>query len=274
MVRSGATSSRRGKLVIAPITALAVIGLVSCGGSESPSDGSAAGPGGPAASTTTTPIATPTASAAGDLDRWLERLEAVHPEPFHAVTREDFVAALDDLKADLPDLSPAEATVGVMRVAGMLSRDRDGHQFALVQPDERWPLLPIQVYELPEGVVITAARAPYEDLTGTTVVAVNSHPIDDVLAELEPLVPRDGPATLPTFRPGYLLRTVVLRGLGLVPDEDGPITVTVSDGGAERDVDLEPISLDDHVSWAGPFGVLRLPTLPDVGYLAGSTASP
>ena len=169
---------------------------------------------------------------AGDLDRWLERLEAGHPEPFHAVDRAEFVAALDELAEAMPSMSPAESAVGVMRVAGLLSRERDGHQFALVQPDHAWPMLPLQVYELAEGVVITAARAPYEDLVGSTVVAVGDHPIDEVLAALEPLVPRDGPATVPMFRPGYLLRTIVLRGLGLVPDDDGPIALTVDDGWA------------------------------------------
>ena len=201
----------------------------------------------------------PPATPADDLDRWLARLDGVHPEPFHAVDRAEFVAALDELAEAMPTMSPAESAVGVMRVAGLLSRERDGHQFALVQPDHAWPMLPLQVYELAEGVVITAARAPYEDLVGSTVVAVGDHPIAEVLAALEPLVPRDGPATVPMFRPGYLLRTIVLRGLGLVPDEDGPIALTVDDGSGERTVEVEPISQDEHVAWAGDFGVLRLP---------------
>lgn len=209
-----------------------------------------------------------TATPADDLDRWLERLEGVHPEPFHAVDRADFVAALDELADAMPSMSPAESAVGVMRVAGLLSRERDGHQFALVQPDHAWPMLPLQVYEFTDGVVITAARAPYEELVGSTVVAVGDHPIAEVLAALEPLVPRDGPATVPTFRPGYLLRTIVLRGLGLVADDDGPIALTVDDGSGERTVELEPISQNEHVAWAGDFGVLRLPPLDGVGYLS------
>ena len=221
---------------------------------------SSASPSGPVTATTETP--------ADDFDRWLARLDGVHPEPFHAVERAEFVAALDELAEAIPSMSPAESAVGVMRVAGLLSRERDGHQFALVQPDHAWPMLPIQVYELTEGVVITAARAPYEDLVGSTVIAVGDHPIAEVLAALEPLVPRDGPATVPMFRPGYLLRTIVLRGLGLVPDDDGPIALTVDDGSGERTVELEPISQDQHVAWAGDFGVLRLPHLDGVGYLS------
>src|SRR5215203_118828 len=158
--------------------------------------------------------------AGGGLDSWLERLDTTHPEPFHAVTRADFVAALADLKSRLADLSPAQAVVGVMRVAALLSRERDGHQFALPEPDAEWPLLPLRMYEFADGVFVTDARAPYDDLRGARLVAIEGWPITEVLDELEPLGPRDGPVTVPSFRPSFLLRTVVLRGLGIVPDED------------------------------------------------------
>jgi hypothetical protein len=240
-------------------------------------DGPGADPPAPGAGSSPTAASELSASSAptpaDDLDRWLARLESVHPDPFHAVDRAEFVAALDDLAAAMPTMSPTESVVGVMRVAGLLSHERDGHQFAMVQDDSDWPVLPLQVYELTEGVVVTAARAPYEDLVGSTIVAVAGHPIAEVLDALEPLVPRDGPATVPTFRPGFLLRTVVLRGLGLVPDVDGaPIELTVSADGQARTLDVAPITLDQHVAWAGPYGVLRLPSLSGVDYLRATTS--
>jgi hypothetical protein len=210
-----------------------------------------------------------THSAGSDLDSWLERLDTTHPEPFHAVTRADFVAALADLESRLADLTPAQAVVGVMRVAALLSRERDGHQFALPQPDAEWPLLPLRVYEFADGVFVTEARAPYEDMRGVRLVAIEGRPITEVLDELEPLVPRDGPATVPAFRPSFLLRTVVLRGLGIVPDEDDPaIELTVADDRGERTVVVEPITFDQHVSWAGEFGAWRLPARSDLRYLS------
>ena len=74
----------------------------------------------------------------------------------------------------------------------------------------------MRVYEFEEGVFITAAMDDHADLAGAQLVSMNGHPIADVLAALEPLVPRDGPATVPAFRPIYLLKVAVLRGLGLV----------------------------------------------------------
>ena len=88
-----------------------------------------------------------TAAAAADLDRLLGQLEAIHPDPFHGVSRADFVAALEDLRARLPQLSPEQAVVELMRVAALLSRaGRDGHEFTLPQLAVEPPVLPLRVW--------------------------------------------------------------------------------------------------------------------------------
>jgi C-terminal processing protease CtpA/Prc len=136
-----------------------------------------------------------------------------------------------------------------MRAWAMLSTERDGHQFALPLEFDDEPILPIKVYEFADGVFVTAAMAPHADLVGARLVAVGETQIEDVLDMLEPLVPRDGPATVPSFRPMYLLRAIVLRGLGLV--EDGAVPLTVSLDGEERIVELEPVPSSEHQAWAG-----------------------
>jgi hypothetical protein len=237
-------STRRSAI---PVTATLVllVGLAGCGGVSSP----AATPS--AAASDSTPGASPTAidAARAELDRALEALERIHPEPFHAVDRATFVAALDDLKERLPDLAPEEAAVELMRAWALLSTERDGHQFALPLDFDAEPILPIKVYEFAEGVFVTAAMAPHEDLVGARLVAVGETPIDDVLERLEPLVPRDGPATVHSFRPMYLLRPIVLRGLGLV--DAGPIPLTLMLDGEERTVAVEPVASSEHQAWAG-----------------------
>jgi hypothetical protein len=58
-------------------------------------------------------------SAGADFDSWLERLDTTHPEPFHAVTRADFAAALADPESRLADLTPAQAVmIGVSTAIG------------------------------------------------------------------------------------------------------------------------------------------------------------
>ena len=52
-----------------------------------------------------------------------------------------------------------------------------------------------------DGLVITAARAPYQDLAGSRVEAINGRPIGEVLALVEPLAPRDNPSNLLAYGP-------------------------------------------------------------------------
>ena len=252
----------------AALVALMVL-LVACGGPVAAS---------PAFHPTLPPSVQPSPSAAEpsvrpgpiaeDLAHLLANLERSHPEPFHGVSREEFVAALDAYEAELPGLTPDEAVVGLMRVWAMLSRGgRDGHQFAFPTQEYAGPVLPIRIYEFTEGVFVTAALPPHEALAGARITAIAGTPIDDVLAAVEPLVPRDGPSTVPSFRPILLLRVQVLRGLGIIGE--GPVTLALElpDGTATA-VELDPVAHDAFTEWAGPFGMNQLPRDERVRYLA------
>ncbi len=216
------------------------------------------------------PDQSPGVRAAADLDLLLERLETIHPEPFHGIPREEWVGELRALQSRLPGLNAEESVVEVMRLVALLSREgRDGHQFALPQPGHEAPMLPLRLYFLEvggvDGLVVTDALPPYDDLVGATVTSLGGVLIDDLLAMTEPLVPRDGPATVPTFQPQYLLRTEVLRGLGVMTGDT--ITVTAEQDGATVERELQPVPFEEHEAWAGWLGVLRLPVRDDARYL-------
>lgn len=198
------------------------------------------------------------AAARAELDRALAQLEAAHPQPFHAVRRAAFVDELEALKDELPGMTADEAMVGLMRLWARLSVERDGHQFAFLAEGRDEPIVPLRVYEFAEGVFITAAMEGLEELVGSRIVAVGGHPIETVLDALEPLVPRDGPATVRAFRPIYLLKAAVLRGLGLVGD--GDVELEIDDGGHARTVSVAPVPVADFEEWAGWLAYTGLPS--------------
>jgi hypothetical protein len=205
-------------------------------------------------------------AASAELDHLLQQLESIHPEPWHGVTRAEFVAELEDLKAELGSLTDAQAMVAVMHLVALISRDgRDGHMNALPIDDDGQTALPIRLFEFAEGVFITDAMTPHRDLVATRIVAIGGHAVEDVLEALEPLVPRDGPATVPAFRPLYLLRVQVLEGLGLIGP--GAVQLTVRDGPGERTVAVDPVPMDAYRRWAGPGGMVSLPIRADLAWL-------
>ncbi|HEY7464098.1 MAG TPA: hypothetical protein VH987_06615, partial [Candidatus Limnocylindria bacterium] len=114
------------------------------------------------------PSTDPTAARA-EIDKAIERLVRQHPEPFHAVGEAEFRAEAAALEEQLPQLTPDQAMVGLMRLWARLAPDRDGHQFAWVAEGVDEPILPIRVYEFAEGVFVTAAMDPHEDLVGARI---------------------------------------------------------------------------------------------------------
>ena len=216
-----------------------------------------------ASSTTSSVIAAPGSTidtigvgAAVDLDGFLAELDMTHPAPFHGISREDFVGALDGLKAGIDQMSPASALVETMRLTALLSRQgRDGHQFAIPHEEAEGPILPFRIFEFDDGVFITDALETA--LVGARLVAIAGHPIADVLAAVEPLVPRDGPATVPSFRPFFTLRAQVLEGLGML--SAGPVGISLERAGTIETASVEPISFEDFQEWGGAGGFTFLP---------------
>lgn len=195
-------------------------------------------------------------AASADLDQLLDLVEAIHPEPFHGVPREEWVARLREIQAALPNVTPEQSMVAVMGLVAMLSREgRDGHQIAF--QSDGGPMLPFRIFEFDDGLFVTDAIDA--SLVGARITAVEGRPIDEVLAALDPLVARDSPETVPWFRPFYFLRADVLEGLGIIGD-DATVTLTIEPAGAAaREVELETIGSAEFNEWAGQFGIIQLP---------------
>ena len=246
---------------LAVLVALAVAG---CAGPGEPSTTPAA------PSESATPVATPAPASAtptaaptraDELELLVERLEAVHPEPFLGTTRETFLARVEDLAARADDLATDAYLVELMRL--FADRDRDGHSGVIpfAQADELISAWPVALYEFTEGTYVVAARAPYEDLVGGRVTRVAGRPLEEVRELVAPLVSHDNAATVAARLPGYLVVPEVLRGLGLLADGAPGLTVETA-AGESIDVTPEPIPMSEFRTWRGLFDPLVPPSLP------------
>jgi hypothetical protein len=204
------------------------------------------------------PPTAPTGSARdqgwrADVDELLAARERLHPDPWHGLDRSTWVAAADAVKDRIPSLTDDQALVDLVRLAAMPGwAGRDGHTgiFPFI-PGSGTHEFPIRLWQFSDGPVITAARAPYEDLVGTRIEAIDGRPIADVLALVEPLAPRDNPSNLLAYGPLYLRVSELLTGLGVLTDGPAATFTVVDRSGARRDVVIEPIAADDDVAWHG-----------------------
>src|SRR5450755_2344365 len=104
----------------------------------------------------------------------------------------------------------------------------DGHAFVLpAEGNEDAQLgLPVKFYRFPEGLFVTAAAEAYRQLVGAQVLSVDGHPVDEVLAAVEPLISRDNDQQVTWLGPEVLRWTPLIHALGLTGDP-GQATLTV-----------------------------------------------
>jgi hypothetical protein len=151
-----------------------------------------------------------------------ERMEALHPNLFHAVSREEFHAAAADLAQRAPTLDANELLVALMRFTA-LPGERDGHTgiFPLDAEHGR-PLhvFPIWIYDFPEGLFVVAETGR-GGLVGSRLLEIEGIPVERLVAGVRPLVPRDNEWSLRARVPTYLLTprcstaSVLSKGSGL-----------------------------------------------------------
>jgi hypothetical protein len=271
----------RTRRVIPTVAVAVAVALVACTISAPP---------GPRRGTTS-----PNASASAGLtreQRWAEdiqdlvrRMRALHPDLYHGISPRSFGAAVDSLVSELPTLTDDQILVGLMHLVALISsRGRDGHMGIWPPDNPRFVRrYPIRVWEFPDGLYVTAARAPNEDLVGTRVVSVNGLPIDEALRRLDPVVPRDNHSNLRPARAVFLTSAEVLSGLGLAREPSSLELGVEARDGLLRTAEIPAVAANTYEHWVRgwelllpPRGNLRFLRRPDahfwVSYLPSSHA--
>jgi dienelactone hydrolase len=201
----------------------------------------------------------PSSARANDVQLAAEHLQGDHPNLFHDLSSVRFDAAVAELAAGADALNDDQLLVGLMRIAA-LPGVRDGHTGIFpLNPANRRVLhaYPIRMFRFSDGTYVVG-QADGTSLLRARVVAINGHPLGDVMAAVAPLVPHDNDSTLALRLPTYLNTPEVLHGLGLVADA-GPATFTFERDGARFDVRLTPLTVADY---GRALGDLAHPLLP------------
>jgi hypothetical protein len=140
-----------------------------------------------------------------DLDLLRRELPKMHPNAFHATSREAFDAAIETLKKDAPALPPHVVVAEIARIVASVG---DGHTRLTIPVDPssgfflghsttplpaddalRFHPLPVRFYRYADGLfVIEAANAA---LRGRRVLRLGTMSADDAIAAMLPFVSAD-----------------------------------------------------------------------------------
>jgi hypothetical protein len=205
----------------------------------------------PATSTSAPPTeaTTTTAVASSDLDHLLERIVALHPDPFHHVEE----AELRGLAGADPG-DPDQLLVAAMRLANLGAGEGHGGVYPWAQPDlEAWPL---HLYDFPDGLRVVAGEGVP---IGARLTAVGGTPVAEVVEALRPLVPHDTAATVQSRLPAFAVHPAVLRGLGFDPST---LTWELADGTTATMAPPATVPSDELAELLGLFQDQVPPTLP------------
>jgi hypothetical protein len=186
------------------------------------------------------PAQTPPAAAASlpeptaeqwraDLDFMAAEMERRHRHLYHSVSREDFAAAVADLRGRIPTLARHQIIVGLMRLAAMVG---DGHTNVSPYRDPAigFRALPVRFYLFEDGLFVTAAAPEHAALAGARVVAVGGVPAEQAIARVRAIVGRDNEIGANVFVPVYLAMPEILHALGLSAGPDAAELVLDRDG--------------------------------------------
>lgn len=188
-----------------------------------------------------------------DLDVLARAMPAAHPNLFHALGRQQFDAAIADVRRRLPTSVRHQVIVELMRLAAAIG---DGHTSVSPWRDPvGFHTLPVSLYRFADGYYVRAATREQAALLGTRVTHVGGVPIDSAEQLVAPLIGRDNDMGVSMYAPILLVMPEVLHAVRLSGDLRSA-ELTVEAGGRPRTATLGRAGPFPHLSATDPADTL------------------
>ena len=190
-----------------------------------------------------------------DITAAVDAIRADHPDPFRALTSEEFDEKTAALIEELPALSDKDIA---LRLAALVARIEDGHTrlalprsipelgfnpaHAVDEPAHEamtFSSLPFRFFLFEEGLYIVEAIKGFEEAIGAKVLTFGDTPADDAVAAVRPVLYAENDFTVKLYAADRLALTDVLRHFGLI-DNAGAITLTLERDGATEMLSIAP----------------------------------
>src|SRR6266404_2173669 len=189
-----------------------------------------------------------------DLFYMAEEMPKYHKNLFHAVTREQFAAAVGRLSEKIPSLARHQIIVEMARIVAMVG---DGHTNIAPTRDPKigFRVFPIKLYFFADGLYVRAATREHADIVGTRVRRIGNVSTEQAYQSVREIIGRDNGMDAKFFAPFLLSMPEVLHALGMINDME-ECRFEVEKEGQTKAVTLKPFGQaqmmppDTDLSWA------------------------
>ena len=181
-----------------------------------------------------------------------------HKNLFHAMTREQFEAAVRQLDARIPELNDDQVVAELARIVALI---HDGHTYIpFGREPVDYPRLPLRFEILQDGIVVRAAEPKYSGLVGGKLLSMDGRSAGEIFHAVAELAPRDNEMTIRSRTPLLLSTPAILHGLGLISSTE-QIKIAVEKGGKkiEQAVTSVPQPPENRHGWIPDASWVQVP---------------
>jgi hypothetical protein len=180
-----------------------------------------------------------------DIDFFARELPQRHANAFHHLTREQFDAAIADLKRRLPQMNGDEIYVALDRIANSIG---DAHTYVEFPVDTA--NLPLNLAKFDADYRVVAVAVGFEKALGVRVVNIGDTSIVQAHAMAVSMTPTAETTALADARVlGFLTMGITLHGLGIIADRNVASYELVDDDGKKFTLSFQALPSDSQVNW-------------------------
>lgn len=173
-----------------------------------------------------------------DIRYMVTQIEYYHPDPYRNVPERAFKLAIDELIAQVLDLTDPQIAVHMMQI---IARIGDGHTTLHpkhVEGFDTW--FPVRFYQFADGLAIMTISKEHESLVGAKVVRIGQGPVEDATAAAMSLMGAENEFGKKE-RVYFLSNASAMHALGVIDDPTRLPLDVVTRSGEEVHVELETV---------------------------------
>jgi len=176
-----------------------------------------------------------------DLEYLEKRINELHYNPYHLISKATFDKSISKLKSNIGALSEEEIVVELMKIFGGLG---NGHNLIIPTTLKSVSIkrLPVQFYQFDDGIFVVDAEEDFKQWIGYELKSIGSILAEEALQITNAVNARDNDMQTLWLGPYYMGLPDVLAGLGIIDNKNRVQLILKDTKGRSQKVIMTPIT--------------------------------